>query len=368
MAAPSVLHVINNLPIGGAERFAVILAAAQMRRGWHVEVCALAEPNPLAAELARRGIPFHSLGRERLNDPRLLFDLRRLFRSTRPDVVHTHLFYADTFGRIAARFAGIQAVVGTEHSTEGARLSRRRRTAMLWTANSADRVVAVSEAVRSAAATRLGIEPGRIRVVPNGIELEPWQRAQPLAAADLGVPEDAIRVGTVGRLDAPKGIDLLIDAVSQLENRRVHLLVAGDGPLREALEARARDRGLEDRVHWLGWRDDVPRVLASLHVFAMPSRWEGHSMALLEAMASGRACVVSEIAELRSVIGTAGEHADAGDAVAFAAALQRLIDDPGRRAALGRAAQAVAAPYSIDASAASYVTIYEEILGATDLA
>jgi glycosyltransferase involved in cell wall biosynthesis len=209
------------------------------------------------------------------------------------------------------------------------------------------------------------MEASRFVVIPNGIELEPWASAQPLPRASLGIEEDAMLAGCVGRLDEAKGHDLLLEAAARVAHPRLRLVIAGDGPQRAALEARARDLNLDRVVRWLGWREDVPRLLKTLQVFAMPSRYEGHSVALLEAMASGCACLVSDIPELRELLGDAGLHAARGDAGALAAGLRRLLDDAALRQRYGREAQRRAQGYSIDASARRYLQLYEEVLGST---
>lgn len=358
-----VAHVINALPIGGAERFLVQLATAQERLGWRASVVTLVHPNPLAAELARRGIAHLTLGRASLRDPRLVLDLWRALRALRPDVVHTHLFYADVCGRLAGRAAGIGAVIGTEHSTAGGGMSRRRALAARWTAPLADRLVAVSEAVRERTAARLGVAPGRITVVHNGIDLEPWSAAEPLPRAALGLEDGALAVGCVGRLVEAKGYDVLLEALARLDLPRLHVLFAGDGPERASLEARARQLGVASNVRFLGFRDDVPRLLATFDAVAMPSRWEGHSIALLEAMAAGCACVVSDIPELVEIAGDACVHAAPDDPAAWAAALGALLGDAGRRSALGRTARQAVRRYSIEASARRYLELYAEVLG-----
>jgi len=357
-----VVHVINNLVVGGAERFLVLLADAQRRLGLRVEVCTLVEPNPLAGDLAPRGIPFATCGRRRLNDPRLLVDLTRLLRARRPDVVHTHLFYADTFGRLAARAAGIRAIVGTEHSTEGAGLSSRRQLAMRHTAALAQRIVAVSEPVRRASAARLGIAPERIEVIPNGIEIATWEDAVPATREELGVEDGTTVIGTVGRLDDAKGYDVLIEAIARLAAPKVRLVLVGDGPRSGLLRDLVRDRGLGHAVRFLGWRRDVPRVMAAFDIFAQPSRYEGQSIALLEAMAAGRACVLSDIPELAEVAGDAAERARPGDPDSLTAALRRLLDDPSRREELGRKARDVAHRFSIGASATRYAALYAALV------
>lgn len=359
-----VMHVINNLPVGGAERFLVLLADAQRRQGLQVEVVALTEPNPLAAALAARNVPFTCLGSGSLRDARVIVDLWRLLRRRKPHVVHTHLFYADTFGRLAARLAAVPVVVSTEHSTERAVLSGRRTVAMRLAAPLAMRIAAVSGSVANATVRRLHLPTSRVEVIPNGIELEPWAAAEPVPRVALGVDPQAFLVGSVGRLDDAKGHDILIDAIAAMQDPRVQVIVVGDGPRREALETQAAERGVAGAFHWLGWRTDVAAILVSLDAFAQPSRFEGHSMALLEAMAAGRACVVSDLPELTDTLGDAGLRAAVGDPPALAARLGELRDDGALRARLGRAARTASAAYSIDVSAARYHDLYTRVLAA----
>jgi glycosyltransferase involved in cell wall biosynthesis len=370
--SPCVLHIINNLTVGGAERFVTQLLPALARLGWTPSVLTLVEPNPLAAEVTAHGIPYRCMGRDRLNDPRLVLDLLRAIRELRPDVVHTHLFYADTFGRAAARAARVRAVVSTEHSTEGGVLSRRRRAGMRATAGWANRLVAVSEAVRRRAASRLGIAESSLRVIPNGIDLAPFASAAPLPRTELDLPAGAVVVGCVGRVVDSKGYAALLQAVARIRagswtnagTPELRVLFAGDGPDRERLQARAQELGLEPVVRWLGIRHDVPRILKTIDLFAMPSEWEGHSIALLEAMAAGRACLVSDIPELIEVLGVACVRVQPRDPDSIAAGLLQLAQSPGRRADLGRAARERAQVYSIDVSARRYADLYEEVLEA----
>jgi glycosyltransferase involved in cell wall biosynthesis len=141
----------------------------------------------------------------------------------------------------------------------------------------------------------------------------------------------------------------------------VHVVVAGEGPDRDRLAALAAELGLGGRVHFLGQRDDVARVLHTIDVFALPSRFEGSSVALLEALAAGRACIVGDIPELTAVAGRAALAVTPGDAPAIAAALG-LLCDASRRRALGETALAIAAAYDIDTVAARYTQVYRAVL------
>ncbi|HZL85427.1 MAG TPA: glycosyltransferase [Candidatus Krumholzibacteria bacterium] len=369
---PLVVHVINNLGVGGAERFLVQLMHAQLARGWRVGVVTLVEPNPLTHDIYGSGILYRGCGRKRLNDPRLLFDLIGILQHLRPDVVHTHLFYADTFGAVAARLAGIRAILSTEHSTEGWALSRRRRLAMRWSARWVRQIVAVSDAVRERTAERLRVPVQQIDVVPNGIDLEPFAQATPLPRKDLGLEAGDFVLGCVGRMVESKGYATLLRALSRLgdleagtSQTRLRLLMVGEGPDRGALQAQAEESGIGPRVQWLGLRHDVARLLKTIDLFVMPSSYEGHSIALLEAMAAGRACLVSDLPEITETTAASAVRVPAGDEAAIAAALRALAEDPSRREALGAQAREVAGRFSIGTASESYLRLYARLLDDT---
>lgn len=368
-ARPFVLHIINNLDVGGAERFLVQLLHEQARLGWRTGVITLTDLNPGARDLYGSGVLFRSCGRTRLNDPRLLFDLMSQLSRLRPDVVHTHLFYADTFGRLAAWLQGMRAIVSTEHSTEAWALSAKRRLAMRWTHRLARHVVAVSEAVRQAAAARLHVDPSSLEVIPNGIDLTAWEGMKPCARSVLELSEEDFVVGCVGRMVESKGYDVLMRAAARLVEEdpasvaTLRLLMIGDGPERGALQQLAAQLGLQSAVRWLGMRRDVPELLLMLDVFAMPSAYEGHSMALLEAMAAGCACLVSDIPEIAGTVGDAAWRVPPGDVTALAEGLGALRCDPERRSKLGTAARQAVQAYSIVAAAKRYLSLYVEERG-----
>ncbi len=358
-----VLHVINNLVVGGAERFLLELATAQAAIGWRVGLLTLVEPNPLAAWARKDRMGYTCLGRTRLNDPRLLLDVRNALARERPDVVHTHLFYADFFGRLAARWMNVAAIVSTEHSTAGGTLSRKRQRGMRWTASIPHRLVAVSSAARDRMAERLGLDPSTLHVIPNGIHVEAWRSATARPRAELGFADDAFLVGSVGRLIESKAYDDLLRGVARLQDPRVQVVMVGDGPYADALRRLADELGLAAQVHWLGSRSDVAALLKMLDVFVLPSLWEGHSVALLEAMAAGCACVVSDIPELVETLGEAGVAFPRRDPERLARVLRSLLDAPDRRREYGVQAQRAAESYSIEKAAQRYASLYNEILG-----
>jgi glycosyltransferase involved in cell wall biosynthesis len=223
------------------------------------------------------------------------------------DVVHTHLWAGDQWGRVAARVAG-RPVVSTIHNTEGDGPLRdriARLTAPLAT------LVGASEAV----ADRLRSDGfSRVRSIPNGIDLARFTRRP-------GVPERARRIVGVGRLTRQKGFDVLVEAVRGTE---LDVTLVGEG----------EDRSMLAGASLVGWQPDVARYLREADIVAIPSRWEGFGLQAVEAMASGVPIVASDIPPLREVLGDAAVFVPPGDPGAWRSALVELAPDRARRSLL----------------------------------
>ncbi|AJT66919.1 glycosyltransferase [Streptomyces chattanoogensis] len=289
-----VLHVITGLEVGGAEQQLRLMLRRLPAR---CEVVTLTGPGPVADGIRADGIPVTHLGMTGNRDVRALPRLTRLIRDGGYDLVHTHLYRACVYGRIAARLAGVRAVVATEHSLgdaviEGRRLTRGVRLLYRATERLGSATVAVSDTV-AARLRRWGVPEQRIHVVPNGIEAHRF-RHDPLVRSGvrsrLGIPVDAFVVGGVGRLVPAKRFDVLVRAVTRLSG--VHLLLAGEGPELETLRRTAEQFGSANRIHLLGALGpdkllDVPGLLAALDVFVAPSQDEAFGLAVLEALAAG---------------------------------------------------------------------------------
>jgi glycosyltransferase involved in cell wall biosynthesis len=258
-----VLHIITGLGVGGAEQQLRLLLRHLASHGVESEVIALTDPGPVAEGIRADGTPVTCLS---MNGNRDLGALPKLVASIRRgqyDVVHTHLYRACVYGRIAARLAGVRAVVATEHSLgdayiEGRRLSVGVRALYLATERLGATTVAVSPTV-SDRLQRWGVPAPRIEVVPNGIDATAFRyspEARRVVRARLGLPEGAFTVGGVGRLVRGKRFDELVRAVAQLPE--VRLLLVGGGPEREALETLVARLGVRDRVMLLGERTAFP--------------------------------------------------------------------------------------------------------------
>jgi glycosyltransferase involved in cell wall biosynthesis len=233
-----------------------------------------------------------------------------------------------------------------------------------------DAFVAVSSDV--GAAIRRAYHPGRGRlvVIPNGVDLarfgEPADRVE--VRRELGLSDDARLLIVVAKFLEQKGHRILLDALPPVlaDHPELHVLLAGEGPLRVHLENHAATGGMAARVHFLGNRRDLPRILAASDLFVLPSLWEGLPMALLEALASRLPVVATNVSGSREVLadGDAGVLAPPGNPRALTAAIAGLLADPARAAAMGQAGrERVELHYSAAGQAARHADLYRERLG-----
>ncbi|MFH8368188.1 glycosyltransferase [Streptomyces sp. NPDC018031] len=295
-----VLHIITGLGAGGAEQqLRLLLRHLPVR----CDVVTLTEPGTVAHGIRADGTPVTHLG---ARGPRDLAALPRLARHIRVggyDLVHTHLFRACVHGRIAARMAGVRAVIATEHSLGGTRPEGRAlRPAARALYLASERLGSATVAVSATVADRLrelGVPSNRVQLIPHGIDARHFRfeaGARAAARNRLGLAAGDFVVGGVGRLAPGKRYDLLVRAVAAVPQAR--LLLVGDGPERHRLRALALAVGAADRVRLLGERDgavetagdrpaDIPGLLAAMDVFVSPSPAETFGVAVVEALAAG---------------------------------------------------------------------------------
>jgi glycosyltransferase involved in cell wall biosynthesis len=293
-----------------------------------------------------------------LHDVRALWRIYRALRRWQPDIVHTHQAKAGSLGRLAAVLynatrggAPRTRVIHTYHGHvfEGYFGSRRTQVFLAverWLAKRTDRIVAISPQVRKDVIETYAVaRDSKVALIPLGFNLDRMLAVSPAdkqkARTALAIPGRALVVTTVGRLTAIKQHSLFLDMASRLAARddRFIFLLAGDGDLRAELEQQARQLGIDARVRFLGWRGDLDTLYASTDVFVLTSRNEGTPVALIEAMASGVACVSTDVGGVRDVITgpELGSLVPFGDADALADAVMALADAPVRRAELGTA-------------------------------
>lgn len=376
-----VLHVMEST-IGGTRRHLVDVALGQRALGLDVHVVAAAErQSDFRDDLERlraAGVGVRELAMVRsispARDARDLLALEGELRRLRPDVLHTHSSKAGVLGRLASLATGIGRRVHTPHTFAFLFEAmfgplKRRLFYELERGLSAltERIVAVSGDEAELFARSGVVQPERVRVVPNGIDPGPWLAARALPRAELGLAEGRTAVGVIGLLNAAKGQDLALEALARPELQGCDLVLVGHGELESELREIARSLGLERRVVFLGFRRDVPAIVAGLDVLLVPSRWEGLPYVVLEALAAGRPVVASPVAGARELLAdgvgfVAREISPAALAEALGEALSCAGAERAARAERGRAR--VLESYSVQAMVRGLVAVYDELLGA----
>ena len=331
--------------MGGAEELLRGIASGLPPDRFDVVVGCLTREGLVAHELRQAGVRVVLLlGEPGPRDPLAFFRLLRFIRAEQPHVVHTFLLSAGLYGRLAAWLARVPAIYHAEQNVY-IRKSPRHLAFERFLATRTTRVVACCQAVADFYAHQVGIEPACLEVIYNAVDfaaVEPRaDRAAARAALGFG-PEDIV-LGCLGRLTEQKGHGFLLDALVALRDPRLKLFLAGQGPLDTSLKAQATQLGLDQQVRFLGVRRDRDLLYAAMDIFVLPSRWEGLSLALVEAAGSGLPIVTTDVGGNAEVV--AGETgawlvpaeepgALAGalrEAMAFVSASGR-VDRPGVRA------------------------------------
>jgi glycosyltransferase involved in cell wall biosynthesis len=372
MAVP-VLHVCDKFGVRGSSIHGVSRLFSWWfprydRSRFDVSLCGLKHPEPATEWLGEQGIPVHHLRRGRF-DPRILSDLVSLARERGARILHVHGYAAADFGRLAARAVGAKLVLH-EHFADP-RMPLYQALADRLLRGRTDGAIAVSRSTREFLVKQRSVPEDRVRLIWNGAPLDefaPVRRERALAVRrELGLPDDALVVGTIGRLNAQKGHRFLLEAASILLPRqpRARLLVAGDGDLMGELRSQAAALGIADRVVFAGHRTDVPGLLGALDVFCISSLYEGTPLALFEAMAAGKAIVSTSVDGCREVLedGVTGVLVAPADAAALADGLDRVLGDASLRATLGRQALAASRRYDVRTCVEEMQAFYEELLG-----
>ena len=361
-----VLEIIPTLVRGGAEKQLTLLAAGLPRDRFEVHVCTLTERGPLEEEIRAAGLPYHHIGKSGKVDPRAYRRLRKLIQELRPDVVHTWLFAANAYGRQAALSAGVRKIIAGERCVDPWK-SWPQLAIDRWLARRTSRIATNSSGVVEFY-VRHGLPRDKFVVIPNGVpEVEPTTptpRAELLS--EFGLPADARLIGAVGRLWPQKRIKDLIWAADLLKVIRddVHLLIIGEGPQRWRLEKYRDQVRIRDRVHFLGARDDVARLMPHFDCFWLASGYEGQSNAVMEAMTAGVPVVASDIPGNQDLVvpGETGYLFPLGDRAELARYTREILDDPDLARRLGEAGRLrMRECFSADKMIARYAQLYETV-------
>lgn len=373
--ARRILRLITRLNIGGPARQALLLSR-ELAPEFHTTLAA-GRPAPDEGQLSDPSVPVVPMPLVRpldpLSDARAVRRTRALLVGTAAELVHTHMAKAGTVGRIAART--VRPRPRTVHTFHGHVLDGYFRPSVQRAfveterllARSTDVLVAVSPQIRDQLLDlRIG-RPSQYRVLSLGLELDRFLAVDGPTGSlrrHLKLSPDTPLIGAVGRLVPIKDLGMLLAAVAELP--LVHVALIGDGESRPALEASAADLGILERVHFVGWWDDIPDAMSDLDVVALTSRNEGTPAAIIEALAAARPVVATAVGGVTHAVtdGETGLLAPAGQPAAFAARLRDALSQPARQAAMAREGrERVRSRFGSARLVAEVADLYRELLG-----
>lgn len=308
-----VMHIIDSLGIGGAEKVVATIVELLDINKFEVSVCYFYDGS-IANELRKKNIQLHQIKFSLMTMPVFLFKLVKLMHQQKIDIVHTHLFPSDILGRIAARLAGVKAVFCTLHTSYLYKSKRdpiNRLKLLLDTITGnwmCDQFIAVSNLIKSYHIELQKISGQKMYVLGNPLHIEDYTMKPSFnpkrKKKELGLSSDSLVIINVANLTEVKGQRFLIDAMAKIIQQcaTAELIIAGEGPRRQDLNLISQNLGIQDHIHLVGRRNDVAELLAMSDIFVLSSLNEGVSIALLEAMAMAKSIVATNVGSNSEVI------------------------------------------------------------------
>lgn len=372
-APRTILHLISRLGVGGVENQLLLIARHYDRNLLSPLVCCIREKGEIGWEMEKAGIEVIALRRREVHqfDPSLVLQISRLLRQRGVHILRTHQYEPGFYGRLAALLAGTPQVICSFHNIYRRRKWHRERINR-FLSRFTDRIVAVSECVKSDLVRYDSVPSHKVKVIYNGIDPAQFEgevRESEVKLA-LGISPHCRVVGTIGRMTPQKGHALLLESFAELRKRGdLKLLIVGDGPLRQSLQKRAEELGIGADVYFAGFRRDVYPLLRIMEVFVFPSLWEGMPTTIIEAMAAGRGVVASDLAPIREIIPTSdlGILVSPNDERSLRHGIGHLLDNGGLSEKMGKRSREYAlSRFSIQKTISEYQNLFAQIENAKE--
>ena len=332
---------MEDLKTGGLERVIANIAEGLDREKFEASVWCISRGGEIAEELKEKGINVNILGILTYHNPLSIIKLARLLRKEKPNIVHTHGYFASVIGRIAAKLAGISIVINHVHSTYWEYKKRHIFMEKILSALT-HKIICCSKAVQDFVSDNEKINPSKTVIIYNGVDEEKFfvQKNTAAIKAQLGInPQDPV-VGTVSSLTKNKGHVHLFQAASLISNfcPSARFLIVGDGILREELEEQIKDLNLGSHLILTGKRKNIPDLLSVMDIFVLPScSREGLSISIIESMAAGKPVVATDVGGIPEAVedGETGLLVPPRNPGALANAIIELLQNPGKAKAMG---------------------------------
>ncbi|GGG08873.1 glycosyl transferase [Dokdonia pacifica] len=357
-----IIHVINSLHFGGAEKLLVDTIPKFIERGITTDVLVLhPEKTFFYNELAQKHqVKIVTTKKKSLYNPLYSIALRKYLKEY--DIVHVHLFPSLYWVSLATLFLKNRAkLIVTEHNTD----NRRRASVVFkyidrWIYKKYDKVIAISKGVKENLQSHLKKSNDTIVTIPNGIPIEVFKNATGLSKYHIGIPENAKVIIQVASFTPQKDQDTLLKAISLLPDE-VHLLLIGDGVLKEEKIGLATTLNIKHRVHFLGYRTDIPQLLKLSDVSVLSSHYEGFGLAIVEGMAAGNPCIGSNVPGLSEVIGEEGILFEPGNHVQLKNSIEQLLYDKEYYLKIQKQCLDRAQEYDLSFMIDAYINVYKAL-------
>jgi glycosyltransferase involved in cell wall biosynthesis len=310
-----------------------------------------------------------------IKDLEALFDMWRIIKKYNPLIVHTHSSKAGLLGRLAAKLAGVPIIVHSPHGHVFVGYFGPIKTKIFiilerLASRITDKIIALTQREKEDhIRLRIGSEDTFV-IIHSGVELNKFKE-MPLIEGqnlrkNLGLPEDALIIGTSGRLEPVKGPEFLIKAANRIISQypNTFFLFVGDGSLRRDLEKKALDLGIEKNIVFLGWRNDVSKIISIYDIFVLPSLNEGMGRVLVEAMALGKPIVASNAGGIPDLIthGKTGYLVPPKNSKELAKYIQILLENKEKRVKMGLAGKKMALNFSKEIMVSKTVELYQHLM------
>lgn len=369
-----VTMVVNNMDVGGLEKVVLNLLSSLSKDRYELSLACLKGQGklydqvklPESARIVLETNQLTNLGFAKF-DLRTLRDLRRFFAAQRTDIVHAHNFAPLIYAGLAARSLPRRPkIVYSEHNQVNS-ASPADLKKFGYYVRLADEAVAVSDNLRDVLVNKLKVKT-KVRVIKNGIDDARFAGVTgDRVRKELGVADDDVLIGTAVVLSKQKGITHLLAAARDVlvDCPKAKFVVAGDGPLRGELESELAAKNLGDSFRFLGYRSDIPELLASFDVYVLPSLWEGLPLALLEALRLGKFIVCTDVGGNPEVVddGVHGFLVPPAEPKPLAKKLVEAIKSPELRArAAKESPERFHRYFSLEAMAGGHERLFEELL------
>ena len=356
-----IFYIITELDIGGAESMLFELVQRIDRNKFIPEVGCLKGEGIVGKKLEALGIKVRYFHIEKLWHIYKIASVVSFLRHGRFNILHSYLFHANIIGRICGKLVGIPIIFSS------IRVCEKEKLYHLWMDRITNRMVnleiCVSKEVKNFTIEKANISEHKLEVIENGVPDTFFSTI----SSDRLESNNSLVIGTVARLSEQKGIKYLLHAAKRIIKQfsNITFIIAGSGPLASQLKELSIKLGISDKVKFLGFRNDIPKILSGIDIFVLPSLWEGMPNVVLEAMFAGKPVIATDTGGSKDIIdnGINGVLVEPGNSEALAEAILKLLKNPAQRQRLGESAkEKIKEKFSIDKMVSKTEQVYTKFL------